>query len=166
MIGTGRYICVQTPGILAWIIRKATKSDYNHAFIAGPDGRIVQANLTGVREGKLSEYAGAIACANLRDLITPVQGWEIWEAALAMVNEPYNWPDLLVLGAEDFGWHWRLLFRLLGKPHWRICSQLVVVAGQAAKPPANWLCDGDTYADEVTPAALARRPGVVPVSLS
>lgn len=161
----GRYVCLQTPGWMGWIIRKATRSSFNHVVVTGPDGLIVEATPHGVRVTSLSRYANHLACANLDEPMTAAQGLQVWAAAESMVNEPYNWPDLLVLGAEDLGWHWNLLFKVLGSPPWRICSQLVALAGAAAKPPLNWR-SGDTYADQVTPAQLALRPGVVPVTIT
>jgi hypothetical protein len=137
----------------------------NHAFIAGPAGQIVEATPRGVHVSSISEYAGCLAVANLDEEMTPAQGSAIWEAALAMAGAPYAFPDLLALGAEDLGVHWRFLFWLLGKPPWRICSQLVCIAGQKATPPMPWLPTGDLYADQVTPAQLAARPGVVPVTI-
>ena len=164
-IGTGRYVCVKTPGFLAQIIRWACRSKFNHVFITGPDGLIAEATLRGVHLSLLSEYAGCLAVANLDEPMTPAQEGEVWAAAEAMAGEPYNYPDLLVIAAADLGWHWNLAFRLLGKPPWRICSQLAAMAGAAAKPPMNWFCN-DRYADQVTPAALARRPGVVSVTIT
>jgi uncharacterized protein YycO len=164
VIGPGRYICLKTPGILGWVIRQATHSQFNHVVLAGPDGKIVEATPAGVRETILSRYRNHQACANLDELMTPAQGLEAWDAALKMVGEPYNFPALLEIGLGDLGWHWRLLIRLAGADRAFICSQLVALAGKAAMPPLDWMCH-DTNADQVTPASLARRPGVVPVSL-
>lgn len=161
-IGTGRYVPVRTPGLLAQIIRWATRSEYNHVLLAGPDGQIIEARLSGVRKGLLSEYAGHLACANLDELMTAAQENEVWAAALAMVDAPYNFPALLDIGLGDLGWHWRLLIRIAGADRAFICSQLVALAGKAAG--LDWMCH-DQNADQVTPAALARRPGVVPVTI-
>ena len=158
----GRYICLKTPGWMAWLIRASTRSQFNHVVIAGPDGQIAEATLRGVHLGQLSQYAGYTACANVNEPMTAEQGMEVWAAAEAMVGEPYAYPELLAIGLADLGWHWNLLFQVLGKPPWRICSQLVALAGKAATPPLQWDCN-DRYSDQVTPAALARRPGVVPV---
>jgi hypothetical protein len=164
-IPVGRYVVVRTPGVIAWAIRASTHSNFNHVFVTGPGGLIAEAVPSDVRLSLLSEYAGMQACANLGDPMTPQQGAQVWAAAKAMAGHPYDFPALLALAAMDLGWHWNAVFRLLGAGPWRICSQLAVLAGQAAKPPLDWLCAGDTLPDEVTPAALARRPGVVPVSL-
>jgi hypothetical protein len=135
----------------------------NHAFIVGTDGQIVEATLTGVHVSDLSKYAGCLAFSNLGDPMTAEQGMEVWSAALGMCGDLYNYTDLLAIGFADLGWVWKGLFKVLGAGPWRICSQLVVLAGQKASPPFNWLCR-EGMPDEVTPAALARRPGVVPVT--
>lgn len=163
-IPVGRYCCVRTRGVIAWAIRASTHSSFDHVFITGPNGMIAEAVPGEVRLGLLSKYAGMTACANLNEPMTGRQGSEIWAAAQAMVSEPYDYPDLLLIEAADLGWHWNLAFHLLGAGPWRICSQLVCMAGARATPPFDWLCR-DEYPDQVTPASLARRPGVVPVTI-
>lgn len=163
-LSPGRYVCVRTPGILAWIIRKATKSSYNHVFIKGPDDLIAEATLKGVHLSLLSEYKGCLACANADEPMDAAQGGEVWAAAKAMAGDLYNYADLVAIGAADIGWHWNIAFKVLNAGPWRICSQMAVVAGGSAMPIMDWKCH-DKLADEVTPAALARRPGVVPVAI-
>lgn len=164
-IEPGRYVCLSTPGWAGWLIRQSTHSAYNHVVVAGPDGAIIEATPHGVRRTHLSRYARHLACANLAEAMTTTQGLEVWAAAEAMTGDPYDFPLLPLLGAADLGWHWNLAFRLLGAGPWRICSQLVAQAGQAAVPPLDWLC-GKASADQVTPADLARRPGMVPVTIT
>ena len=155
----GRYMCVRTGGWLAWLIRKATRSRVNHTVIIGPGGDIVEATPRGVHKARLSDYAGMYAVANADEPMTDEQGMEIWSAALGMAGDGYDFADLPVLGLDCLGWHWNLLFRILGVLPWRICSQAAVMAGAVCVPPMVWLC-GKLGADQVTPADLARRPGM------
>lgn len=165
-IPPGHYVCVRTSGFLAWVIRKATKSEYDHVFVTGPGGVIAEATLRGVHLSLLSEYAGHQACANVAEAMTPSQCGEVWAAAEAMCGEPYSYPDLLAIAAADLGWHWNLMFKMLNAQPWRICSQLAVMAGACAAPPLNWRPLSDQYAGQATPGQLALRPGVRPVTLT
>lgn len=162
-IGVGRYVCLQTPGWLGAIIRWSTHSRYNHALIAGPGGLCAEATPRGVRITNLSRYSRHLACANLGEPMTAQQGAQVWAAAEAMAGAPYNFPDLLAIGLGDLGWHWKALIWLAGNDHAFICSQMVALAGKAAG--LDWMCR-DTSADQVTPAALALRKGVVPVTIT
>jgi uncharacterized protein YycO len=150
----GSYVCVQTGGLLAWLIRKATRSAYNHAF--------VEARPEGVRNGLLSSYAGVPAVANTGEQVTDTQRAAVVASAENFAGVPYNWPDLVAIGLGDLGWHWRFLLRAVRADRLLICSQLVSLAGKAAG--LDWLC-GRSDASQVTPADLARRPGVAPVTI-
>lgn len=164
-LSPGHYVCVQGKTPLSWVIQKATKSPFSHVFITGPDGMIAEATLRGVHLSLLSEYRGYRACANVAEPMDATQGGEIWAAAKAMAGDFYSYADIVAIGVADIGWHWNLAFKVLNAGPWRICSQLAVLAGRSAMPPLNWMCS-DQFADEVTPAALARRPGVVPVAIA
>jgi hypothetical protein len=134
----------------------------NHVVVAGPDGHVIEATLTGVHVSPIGNYAGHLARANLDEPMTDAEREAVVLAAMAMVNAPYNYPDLLAIGLGDLGWHWRLLIRLCGSDKAFICSQLVALAGKAAG--LDWMCH-DSNADQVTPAQLAARPGVVPATI-
>jgi uncharacterized protein YycO len=164
-IRAGHYVCVQTPGFLAAIVRKACKSPVDHAFIVIDNGLIVEARLTGVRIGELSEYAGHLAFANVAEPMSPADRDKVCAAAELMAARPYNYPAILELALGDLGWHWKLLIRLAGADHAFICSQLVALAGKAAG--LDWDCGTLGGNDgQVTPAMLAQRPGAVPVTLT
>jgi uncharacterized protein YycO len=156
-IQPGRYGVVNSGGLLSWLIRKATHSPYDHAFIVGDNGQVVEAAARGVRVEWLSEYAGKPLAFNTGEIMTDQQRRTVVDTAVKAVNEPYSYLDLGALGLNALGWHWRWLFKLLGKEHVTICSQLCAVAGAAAG--LDWMC-GRANADEVTPADLASRPGV------
>lgn len=153
----GRYGCVNSGGLLSWLIRKATHSAYDHAFIVGDNGQVVEAAASGVRVAWLSEYAGKPLAFNIAEQMSDQQRRKVVDYAVKAVNEPYSYLDLGLLGLNALGWHWRVLFRLLGKQHVTICSQLVAASGAAAG--LDWMC-GRPNADEVTPADLANRSGV------
>ena len=158
----GRYVCVRTPGLLAWIIRRACRSQYNHAVIVTADGGIIEARPAGVRKGTLSEYAGMLAVANTRELMSGTQLSGVTAASEAYLGDGYNWPELVAIGLEDLGWHWRVLFRFAGLRRAFICSALVAACGAAAG--LDWKC-GSANPAQVTPAMLARRTGMEPVTI-
>lgn len=164
-IEPGRYVCVRTNGIIPWIIRRATKSDYDHVFIVGYGGQIIQAEPAGIAIGKLSDYSGAQAVANLAEPMTDTQRAAVVAAARMTLGDGYNFGTILDQGFAYLGLHWRLLLKLASAKHVFDCSQLVAVAGAMASPPMPWMC-GLRNTALVTPADLARRPGlVVPVTI-
>jgi uncharacterized protein YycO len=158
----GRYVCVRTGGWVAWIIRRATKSPVNHAFIVTADDGLIEARPEGVCRGTLSEYTGAYAVANAAEPMTDAQRAAVVAKAESLVGDGYNFPALVDIGLEDIGWHWRWLILLSHADKLLICSQLVAECGTAAG--LDWMC-GKASADQVSPADLARRPGVEPVSI-
>lgn len=156
-IEPGRYGVVNSGGLLSWLIRKATHSAYDHAFIVASNGQVVEAAAAGVRVAWLREYNGKPLAFNTAEDMTLDQRRKVVDYAVKAVNEPYSYLDLGALGLNALGWHWRWLFRVLGKEHVTICSQLVAASGAAAD--LDWMC-GRPNADEVTPGDLAVRPGV------
>lgn len=161
----GRYVCVATPGFAARVIRRVTRSKFNHSFVVGPDGAIIEATpREGIRLAKLSEYAGMPACANTAEPMTDSEREAVWAKALTLVGVEYNWAADADIGLADLGWHWRWLARLSGAGKLLMCSQAVVTAGEGPEPPMNWMC-GKASAAEVSPGDLAKRPGVEPVSI-
>lgn len=160
----GRYACIGTPGFAAWVIRRITRSKFNHAVILGPDGAIIEATPEGVRPGTLSEYAGMPAVANTREFMTSGERDAVWAKAQTLLGDGYNWAADADIGLEDLGWHWRWLARLSGARRHLMCSQAVVTAGEGPVPPMPWMC-GKASPAQVAPADLARRLGVEPVSI-
>ncbi|HLI39616.1 MAG TPA: hypothetical protein VKV80_20085 [Streptosporangiaceae bacterium] len=154
----GMYVCVKTRGFPAWVIRMATRSRVNHAFIVADDqGGIIEARPGGVRRGSLAAYAGAYAAADTAEPVTGAQRAVVAAKAESMLGTGYNFPAIAGIGLEDIGWHWRLLMRIARADRDVMCSQLVAACGEAAG--LDWLC-GKPSPDQVTPADLARRPGV------
>ncbi|MFE2099534.1 hypothetical protein [Streptomyces sp. NPDC059468] len=98
---------VATGGIIGWGIRLLTFSRYNHAFIVGPAGLLVEAQPGGARIGHISMYPKAVY--NTDKVIPDETRLAIWETALgfAQANNGkgigYNWLDDAALGLRFFG---------------------------------------------------------------
>lgn len=156
----GLYFVVQTHGFVPWVIRRATRSPYDHAgIIVDNAGTIIEAEPGGVRLGHLWEYKGCRIAINTGEDVTVAQRTTVADVARAMVGIPYGDLQIADDGLECLGWHWRWLAKRAGADHEVVCSQLVAMAGQAAG--LDWLGGAATVA-EVTPAMLARRAGVTP----
>lgn len=155
----GLYGVVKTSGLIPWIIRRATHSQFDHAFVVIEDGAIVEAEPGGVRLGHLSEYYGCRIAINSGEEMTVQQRIVVATTARAMVGKPYN--DLAIVddGLESLGWRWRWLVKRASGDGEVVCSQLVAIAGHAAG--LDWRGGAATSA-ETTPAMLARRPGMQP----
>lgn len=155
----GLYGVVKTSGLIPWIIRRATSGWADHAFVIAEDGVIVEAEPGGVRLGHLSEYYGNRIAINDGEDMSVDQRGAVVAAAKAMIGKPYD--DLAIVddGLESLGWHWRWLARRADGDGELICSEVVARAGSAAG--LDWRCGAATTA-EVTPAMLARRPGMTP----
>lgn len=156
----GLYGVVRTPGNGPRIIRWATRSWCDHAFVVvNFAGDIIEAEPDGVRLGNLREYAGCRVELNTGEHTTSSQRATVAAAAQAMIGKRYNDIAILNLGLETLGRHWQFLARIADGDHELICSQLVAICGQTAG--LDWMC-GASHPSEVTPAMLARRPGMTP----
>lgn len=166
VIDPGRYICLKTSGFVPWVIREATESEVDHTAIVLPRHRVAEAEPGGVRISPLAKYAGAYAVANLDEQMSLAQRERVWRKAeaLAKADVPYNFAAIGEDACQVLGWHWTWLLHLAAADHRLDCSQLAALCGSAAIPSLDWLCGRATYC-EVTPADLARRPGVVQVSI-
>lgn len=157
----GQYGCVKTRGIIAWLIRLATRSWCNHVFVVIGGGRIIEAEPGGARVADLSEYAGCRVSFNDGDRMTAGQRNRIVTAAVGMIGDEYNY---LAFGADalaSLGWTWRWLFKLARQDHKvMLCSQMAARCGLEGR--MDWLC-GHRAAVYVTPADLAARPQMGPV---
>ena len=158
----GRYVCVQTRGTYAGLIRAFTSSPWTHASVYLGDGLIAQADGSGIHVDKLTRYHGAPAVANMGEAMTDAQRAEVCGAARAFTGDEYAWGDIGVIALRRFGFRWGWLNRVADARGTLICSELVAKAGLAAG--LDWLC-GESDPAYVVPGELARRPGVVPVSI-
>ena len=133
-----RYGVVRTNGWAAWVIRAATRSTVNHAFIT--DGtKVIEADPHGLQYNKLVSYPDAI----LSDPIDGQQADTIWNWSVAHLGVGYGWLDILAIA---------LAVAHVPTPKWAvkrltstktlICSQAVAMAYAAGgihlgnKPPA------------------------------
>lgn len=59
----GRYGVVRTGGVVSWLIRRATRSWANHAFIVGDNATVIEAGTHGVRAARpgMQPYTGHLA---------------------------------------------------------------------------------------------------------
>lgn len=158
----GCYVCVRTGSLFGFLIRLFTRSPFDHAFIYAGAGQIVEATTRGVRLDSLSLYAGARAVANVREPMTAGQRAAVVSAAKATAGREYNVPDIPVIALRLLGFRWQWLRRIADDRDADICSEDVCQAGAAAG--LDWQC-GEPDPAFVTPADLARRRGVVPVSI-
>jgi hypothetical protein len=156
----GDYGVVRTTGFVPWCIRALTRSAFDHAFVVvSEDGNgdywIVEAEPSGARYAKLSEYAGYQVLFNTGEPLTDAQRAAIICAAHDMAGTPYGFLDIARLG---------LMLTICRAPKWLtkradderavICSQLVALCGKRAG--VDWLCGQSTTA-MVTPGMLAQR---------
>jgi cell wall-associated NlpC family hydrolase len=123
----GDFGVVRTNGWAAWVIRKVTRSEVNHAFVYVGNGQIVEANPRGAAVGNVSEYPHATWS---HMALTTQQRHAIANAARSLVGTPYSWVDDVCIGLADlFGWHVPEPVRArLSKRSRLMCSQLVDVA--------------------------------------
>jgi uncharacterized protein YycO len=153
---TGSCVVVRTEGFVPWVIRRATRSPFDHALITVDDaGTIVEAEPSGARRGHISEYAHSRMAIDAGEPVTARQRAQIAEAADGMAGVHYDDLAIADLGLQALGWHWNWLASKAGGEHELICSALCVVAARAAG--LDWLC-GKTDPEQVTPGDLARRP--------
>lgn len=134
-----RYGVVRTSGWAGWVIRVATRSTVNHAFVVNGDGKIIEADPHGLQYNHLTSYPGAI----LSDPIDGQQADTIWNWSVAHLGVGYGWLDIVAIA---------LAVAHVPTPKWAvkrltstktlICSQAVAMAYAAAgihlgnKPPA------------------------------
>lgn len=126
----GSYGVTATGGVAGWFIRLGTFSRVNHAFIVGPEGKIVEANPTGAEFGHVSQYPNARY--NLHTSLPQATREQIWASAVSMVGTPYNWLDVVALSLKFFHISLPWVNRRLARPDRLMCSQLVTEAYRRA----------------------------------
>lgn len=149
----GTYGCVKTSGFYPWLIRKGTRSEYNHAFIVGFNGEIFEAEPGGARMRRLEEYEGCEMVFS-KDVLTTRQRSQIVVRAETLLGTPYGWTDIARLALSSRGVAWDWLTHAADAERAMICSQLVAVCGESAD--VDWNCGQESPA-AVTPGMLAAR---------
>lgn len=150
----GSYGVVRTHGFYAWLIRTATRSTYDHAFVVCEAGQIIEAEPSGARWAHLSEYDGYEVLYNTAEPMTAAQREKVVDEAVGLLSTPYGWTDIVRLGLRTVGVQWKWLTARADNERAMICSQIVSRCGEAAG--LDWLCGREAPA-AVTPADLARR---------
>lgn len=158
----GRYVCVSGTGWGDRIIEFGTHSRFSHVFgIETEDGGIIQAMPGGVVRAHITDYAGRPMVINT-DPMDGAQQQALVGAMQKMVGIPYNDVGIVDDGLESLGLFWKWFADLANGDNEVICSQMLVLVGRAAS--YDWSC-GKRLAVEVTPADLARRPGMQPLEV-
>jgi cell wall-associated NlpC family hydrolase len=153
-IPAGVYGCVRTRGLVPLLIRTATGSPYDHAFVVIGDGRIVEAEPGGVRIRDITEYAGCRIAYNTAEPVNGTQRAQVAAFATNLRGERYNWGADTVDGLAALGIRWRILGRLARARRSVMCSELIAEAGRSAG--LDWLC-GQVDPSRVVPGMLAKR---------
>lgn len=123
---------VGTRSIVGWGIRLLTFSRYNHAFIVGPGGILVEAQPGGARLGHISMYPTARYNSDV--VIPDSTRLAIWETALgfAQANNGkgigYNWLDDIALGLRFFGFWSDWIAERISRTDRLQCAQLCDLA--------------------------------------
>lgn len=119
----GDFGVVRTKGFVAWMIRLATRSKYNHAFICLADGSVVEAQPGGAIHDPLGYTLGNAEFSHI--VLSPTQRAAICEAALLCVGVPYNWLDIVSIGLLQYGIKPKFIRTRVEHSRNLICSQLV-----------------------------------------
>jgi hypothetical protein len=146
----GSFGVVRTGGIASWLIRLGTFSRYNHAFIVGPGGIIIEADPRGARYNHITSYPGAKY--NLHTSLLPITREQIWKNAEGLLGRKYGWLDIAALGLSFFGLRFGWIADRIKRQDRLICSQLVVLAYAQS---GVYLFDDGRLAQDVTPGDLA-----------
>jgi hypothetical protein len=161
-IRPGHYLCLKTRSPFGALIRLFTRSPWDHAVLVTSPGEIVQATLRGVKHGPLAQFAGCQAVASTGEHLAPWTRDEITAAGVARVGEEYAYTLIGVIALRKLGLRQGWLLRASDDKDAVICSELVALAGQAAR--LDWLC-GEPSPATVRPDELAgREPFMHPVA--
>lgn len=147
----GDYGVVTTKGIFGKLIRLGTVSRWNHAFIYIGDGKVVEANPTGVAVSPVAKYP-KIAW-NLHEELSPDARAKIISHAFNAVGRPYNFAIIVMLAFRAIGVKIfpKKVIDYLAKHDGYICSELVAECYEEAGVP---ICPS---ADLCNPGDLAER---------
>lgn len=131
----GGFGVVRDKSVIAPLIRLATRSQVNHAFVVlyqdQGDWRIMESRFHGAQLGWLSEYKDCdVVFSRPLDRDT---GLHVATEAIKLQGTPYNFLDIAVLGLMSAGIKWKWLSRIAEKNNRAICSQLVDLANYNAK---------------------------------
>lgn len=125
---------VPSRGFVAWAIRRITRSQVAHAFIAtGRSDLIIEADPNGARLSRARYHARVVWLSGLRSRLTDAQGAAAAQWARQHIGTPYSWIDDAEIGFVDlFGWAPGWMRSRLRSDKTLMCSQLCVEAYRAA----------------------------------
>jgi hypothetical protein len=146
----GSYGVTATGGIAGWFIRLGTFSRYNHAFVVGPAGLIIEATPQGAKYGHVSMYPKARY--NLHTSLPDATREQIWKNAQDLLGTKYGWLDILALGLRFFGLKFQWIEDRIQRQDRLTCAQLVDLAYKRAKV---FLFDDGRLPQDVNPGDLA-----------
>jgi uncharacterized protein YycO len=121
----GDYGVVHTGGFFGKLIRLGTVSRWNHAFIYVGNGKIVEANPTGVALSSLNNYP--LVAWNQHEKLSEEERNAIVQHANMAVGRPYNFSIIIMLvlralGVKIFP---KKFTHYLANHNGYICSELV-----------------------------------------
>lgn len=124
----GDYFVVRTRGWFAWLIRRVTRSPYNHAAIVYDAARkvTIEAEPRGACLGWLPFYDKCAVAYSTLDL-TDAQRSTIIHKAASLMGTPYGWLDLVALGLLQYHFRPRWVKRIVDRRGALVCSQLVAL---------------------------------------
>jgi hypothetical protein len=137
------------------VIRVATRSHFNHAFVVIEDGMVVEAQPGGAVIAALGDRTGVVYSTGSVDLHDSDRTI-ICRAAKALVGTPYGWLDIASIGLLQYGVRLKPVRDRVLRRDELICSQLVDTAYAIAG--VHLFQDGRLPLD-VTPGDLAKRIG-------
>lgn len=124
----GDYGVVHTNGFFGKLIRLGTLSRWNHAFIYIGDGKIIEANPSGVAISPLNKYPAYYVAWNRHEELTVEQRQIIVEHAKTMVGVSYGFVDIANLAFRILGLKVianTAIFERISQRYGVICSELV-----------------------------------------
>lgn len=162
---TVRYAVVRTNGWAAWVIRTATRSEFNHALVVRQNGVTIEAQpggLTRYSHG-IDSYPGAV----FSQPVTGVAAEQIWQWSVDHLGVGYGWLDIFAIALYMWtGWlpQWASRRLMNTEPQLDgtlICSQAVTLAFAAGgitlgDKPAFLTTPGDLFDVEVGASEPAR----------
>jgi cell wall-associated NlpC family hydrolase len=140
---------VRTRGFVPWLIRLATRSLLNHAFVFVSDGLIIEAERQGAVHSRASKYGSSAIVTNFP--LTTEQAARVATEANKVLGTPYGFLDIAVLGLLSLGLRWKWLQNSAQQSGTLICSQLV---DRVYRNAGIHLYDDGRPDGEVTPGDL------------
>lgn len=119
----GDFAVVRTHGWQAAVIRWATRSKFNHAFIVWYGEEIIEAQPGGAQL-TINHYATSdVRYSHLP--LTMEQRIEICNQAKQLIGVPYGWLDIISIGLLQYGIKPKFIRERVRTSKNLICSQLV-----------------------------------------